>query len=97
MRYGNRHKRSKGRKQRTAAKVAARAIALSAAIATPQELVWEIEENRAFHESRALQSMPMRRNSKNPKPTWNSASPGRKPRNTVQSFNGMEYMHAPTT
>ena len=84
MRYGNKSKRR-----------AKRAMATSARIAPDTALLIELEVNEAFHAGRALQSIPCRRNSRKPKPSWATACPGRGPRpRDLQSFNGMEYKHA---
>lgn len=85
MKYGNKQRRR-----------ARRRMASSANVGLDKETTLELEENKAFHMGRALQSTPCRRNSRKPKPSWATACPGRgpKPRDT-QAFNGMESKHAP--
>ena len=85
MRYGNKQKRR-----------AQRAIAVSAMVSPDPRIAKERFENRCWHDSRALQSVPCRRNSRKPKPSWITALAGNGPRpRSVQAFNGKENAHRP--
>ena len=77
MQYGNKQKRQAGRR-----------MADSADAGPDKELTLELEVNRALHAGRALQSIPCRRNSRNPKPSWATACPSSGPKDRPsQSFN----------